>query len=895
MMLYLLFICYGLAAGLEKVDFTLNDKEYVIIDVQHNNIPQYISNVYAYRSKSSGNSITIVVDGEKESKKYQYQTSELKRLQIGFAKNNMYVLNNGNVDVFDLNSTISGVISHSYPLSNIDSYSPMTVITKEFVSYKPEVFIVLCQNNGLTVFNESFNVVDSTKHPCGNFSSYGYSYLMVRGGGDVELYTLNQGGKLSFYTNFEIKDNSSITFNYDMSIINEYDVVYSVISDKNKIQVNSPNNYAYPTFIDNVFINPKQFVNPINTQYVPMMSTYNSFLVIGGFGYSVGSIQRGGAVSVYFDNYLVSTKDRFKLIYSLVSNSSYDYMGYSVAMDSKTLYYGGKTNILLNGSATTVKVDVSKITAQYCTGTLCYCAPGYYYNSYMKTCLKQIGGVSSIIIAVICIFILILIIALISVLYKKWSRKHAKSFTIDGQSYPFTPLEELPFTFSTEVLTFGYEDGNKAPINRTLEQSLTITNNSTVNKQFDISLPTSYKFNIQTNVNNMSINAGEQGTVRFTITFLCTCSCNDDDIIAFAITEEGNEEPKFVYVTINVSTEESVFIDYKDVLISKKIDNGPNSETLLINYKDKSYAMKKFTTEFNEELMNVFRNKINSLIKLENEYLLPISFACIAPQNNCLINEYSIIGNLKNIYSMKESPKQLIWRCLLNAAQGIQYLHQRDIIHRDIKPENIIIFSTDYSMKICAKLTDYDLPNELIGSKQAAQLNQQIGQEIYFAPEGINNKEITSAYDIYSLAIVIVEAFDRKCPYSMLGSSWEVLEFVNKGKRVEISNNIPPTTASIIPKMWDQSPEKRCKINEVIDTLMNSEKELEESQQTVIDMSNDIVGSLLGDENTTPSQPIPTTSVSLTNEPEKVPSPTPIETSEANAADDLAASLLDSL
>ena len=49
-------------------------------------------------------------------------------------------------------------------------------------------------------------------------------------------------------------------------------------------------------------------------------------------------------------------------------------------------------------------------------------------------------------------------------------------------------------------------------------------------------------------------------------------------------------------------------------------------------------------------------------------------------------------------YSFSEDQIKFLVRCLV---EGLNYLHQRNIIHRDIKPENILLDAEGY-----ARITD---------------------------------------------------------------------------------------------------------------------------------------------------------------------------------------------
>ncbi|ELP88234.1 serine-threonine protein kinase, putative [Entamoeba invadens IP1] len=190
-------------------------------------------------------------------------------------------------------------------------------------------------------------------------------------------------------------------------------------------------------------------------------------------------------------------------------------------------------------------------------------------------------------------------------------------------------------------------------------------------------------------------------------------------------------------------------------------------------------------------------------------------------------------------------------------------------------------------------------------------MTEKVGPEVYCAPEGIYSKDITKAYDIYSLAIIIVEAFQKRPAYSTLGSSWDVINFVSKGKRMDIDKVIPNSIGELVKKMWDQVPEKRPQIAEVLPPLKNAQKDVESMDKTksteiAVSTDFDIVDSILGPStaipvvakpSVRPSQPPP---LQLEHHEEQMETLTPSESKhesqlDTKVADDLTASLLGDL
>ncbi|EDR30173.1 hypothetical protein EDI_142840 [Entamoeba dispar SAW760] len=167
-----------------------------------------------------------------------------------------------------------------------------------------------------------------------------------------------------------------------------------------------------------------------------MISTYGSFVAIGLFGYTEGSKERVGGVKIFFDKYLTSTgSGRFALVYNSTGTTTYGYAGYSIQMNNKVLYLGGKSEIQTNGVLKGVSIDISNYTAKYCIGVNCECDVGYFYSTYMRQCYPQIGQSTAIIVTVCCFLLFFIIIAIIGVLLAYYMKSKEQKKDTDDEDY----------------------------------------------------------------------------------------------------------------------------------------------------------------------------------------------------------------------------------------------------------------------------------------------------------------------------------------------------------------------------------------------------------------------------------------------------------------------------
>lgn len=174
-------------------------------------------------------------------------------------------------------------------------------------------------------------------------------------------------------------------------------------------------------------------------------------------------------------------------------------------------------------------------------------------------------------------------------------------------------------------------------------------------------------------------------------------------------------------------------------------------------------------------------------------------------ENVYLVLEYADRGSLfYEIRRQKRLPDDKARTYFRQVCEGVQYLHENDIIHRDIKPENILLDSTG-----CVKICDFGWC-----AKGTETRTTFCGTLDYMAPEMVMGAGHTFAVDIWALGVLLFELVHGTAPFIARKDADKCQQIL--GLTYSIDPSFSPDLRDLISNLIKVAPEERLPLSQVL-------------------------------------------------------------------------------
>jgi serine/threonine-protein kinase len=178
-----------------------------------------------------------------------------------------------------------------------------------------------------------------------------------------------------------------------------------------------------------------------------------------------------------------------------------------------------------------------------------------------------------------------------------------------------------------------------------------------------------------------------------------------------------------------------------------------------------------------------------------------------------LVLEYLAGGSLRAMLDRGEqlTPSQVLL-VGLEATRALEYAHRRGFVHRDIKPANLL-FGEEGRLRIA----DFGLARALAEAAWTEPQGAVLGTARYASPEQAQGRALTGKADVYSLALVLVEAVTGRVPFTADTTIGTLMARVDKD--LEVGDELGPLR-SALSRAGRADPEARLDAHELAVALM---------------------------------------------------------------------------
>lgn len=269
-------------------------------------------------------------------------------------------------------------------------------------------------------------------------------------------------------------------------------------------------------------------------------------------------------------------------------------------------------------------------------------------------------------------------------------------------------------------------------------------------------------------------------------------------------------------------------IDLYEIEFRKRIGRGLGGTTYLAKWNGTQVAVK--VAAITDLGLEGWHTEVHSLKRLHHPHVIRLlgSIYNPSPQTYGLVLEYCNAGDLAAALQ-RPVPSNFFWKIADDVANGMSYLHRKNVLHRDIKPANVLLEGNIESGSFSAKLTDFGVAIMHQGDEEHTA---ETGTYRWMSPEVIRHEYYSFMADVYSYAVVCWQLVTHEEPFQGLSQIEAAGKVALEDARPPFPPNTPHLIKALIEKCWNAQPDKRLTFPEIAVELKAIHKDLSERDKS---------------------------------------------------------------
>ncbi|XP_015113864.1 raf homolog serine/threonine-protein kinase Raf [Diachasma alloeum] len=201
--------------------------------------------------------------------------------------------------------------------------------------------------------------------------------------------------------------------------------------------------------------------------------------------------------------------------------------------------------------------------------------------------------------------------------------------------------------------------------------------------------------------------------------------------------------------------------------------------------------------------LQAFKNEVAVLRKTRHVNIL-LFMGCVSKPQLAIVTQWCEGSSLYKHLHVFESKFELLTLIEIGrqTAQGMDYLHAKNIIHRDLKSNNIFLHDD-----LTVKIGDFGLATAKTRWSGTQQSNQPTGSILWMAPEVIRMDEknpYSFQSDVYAFGVVLFELLAGQLPYSNINNKDQILYKVGRGYLKPDLNKLRSDTPKVLKRLTEE-------------------------------------------------------------------------------------------